>query len=89
MFEIDLFICIKMDLALIAYNGWCAIKTKPNQNRQSYMFTITFARNKIINDSSQELLPLACLLDMIRFRSKDCLKKIEKQSNPKVMTFFL
>ena len=29
MFKIELFICIKMDLALITYNGWCAIK--PNQ----------------------------------------------------------
>ena len=28
-FEIELFICIKMDLALITYIGWCAIK--PNQ----------------------------------------------------------
>ena len=28
-FKIELFICIKMDLALITYNGWCAIK--PNQ----------------------------------------------------------
>ena len=30
-FEIELFICIKMDLALITYNGWCAIK--PNQTK--------------------------------------------------------
>ena len=29
MFEIELFICIKMELELITYNGWCAIK--PNQ----------------------------------------------------------
>ena len=26
LFEIELFMCIKMDLALITYNGWCAIK---------------------------------------------------------------
>ena len=34
MFETELFICMKMDLALITYNNWCAIKpnqTKPNQ----------------------------------------------------------
>ena len=30
LFEIELFICIKMDLALITYNSWCAIK--PNQS---------------------------------------------------------
>ena len=29
LFEIELFICIKMNLALITYNGWCTIK--PNQ----------------------------------------------------------
>ena len=33
LFEIELFICTKMDLVLMTYNGWCAIKqTKPNQN---------------------------------------------------------
>ena len=33
LFEIELFICIKMDLAVITYNVSCAIKpnqTKPN-----------------------------------------------------------
>ena len=31
LFEIELIICIKMDVALITYNGWCAIK--PNQTK--------------------------------------------------------
>ena len=31
LFEIELFICIKMDLALMTYKGWCAIK--PNQTK--------------------------------------------------------
>ena len=34
MFEMKLFIYIKMDLTWITYNSWCAIKpnqTKPNQ----------------------------------------------------------
>ena len=31
LFEIELFICFKMDLALLTYNGWCAIK--PVQTR--------------------------------------------------------
>ena len=33
LFEIELFTCIKIDLVLISYNRWCAIKpnqTKPN-----------------------------------------------------------
>ena len=33
MFEIELFICIKMNLALITYSGWCAIK--PNQTNNN------------------------------------------------------
>ena len=33
MFEIELFICIRRDLALITYNGWYATnQTKPNQS---------------------------------------------------------
>ena len=34
LFEIEMFICIKIDLVLIIYNGWCAIKsnqTKPEK----------------------------------------------------------
>ena len=38
MFEIELFICIEMDLVLIAYNGWCAIK--PNQTTNSLYWVI-------------------------------------------------
>ena len=30
---IKLFICIKMDFALITYNGWCAIK--PNKTKKA------------------------------------------------------
>ena len=30
LFEMEPLICIKMDLALITYNDWCANKTKQN-----------------------------------------------------------
>ena len=33
LFEIGLFMCIKIDLALITYNGWYA--RKPNQTKQN------------------------------------------------------
>ena len=36
-FEIELFKCIKIDMASRTYNSWCAIKpnkTKPNQTSQ-------------------------------------------------------
>ena len=43
MFETELFICIKMYLALITYNGWCVIK--PNQT--IYQVACRFFSNKI------------------------------------------
>ena len=42
LFEINLFICIKMDLALITYKGWCTIK--PNQNLRNIHLWISWLR---------------------------------------------
>ena len=39
MLEKELFTCMKMDLVLITYNGWCAIKpnqTKPISNTNNF-----------------------------------------------------
>ena len=38
MFEIELFICIKMDFALITYNGWFTMKT--NQTKLIVSFSL-------------------------------------------------
>ena len=35
LLEIELFICMEMDLALITYNSWCAIK--PNLEQHGYV----------------------------------------------------
>ena len=37
LFEIELTICIKMDLAVITNKGWYAIKPKPNQTKLEYV----------------------------------------------------
>ena len=41
LFEIELFICIKMHLALISYNGWCAIKPKQSKPILLSIFTLS------------------------------------------------
>ena len=39
LFEIELLICIKMNLVLRTYNGWYVKKqTKPNQTKQTFSF---------------------------------------------------
>ena len=40
MFEIELFICLKMDLALITYNGWCTIKANQTLLEESLKFLL-------------------------------------------------
>ena len=45
LFEIELFIFIKMDLALITYNGWCTIK--PNKTKSTYLDFKIFRTNEI------------------------------------------
>ena len=40
LFEIELFIYIKLDLALITQNGWCVKKHKPNQHTHTHYIYI-------------------------------------------------
>ena len=43
LFEIELFICIKMELVLITYSGWCAIK--PNHTMCNKHFYLCYYRD--------------------------------------------
>ena len=55
MFEIKLLICIKMDLALIIYNGWCAMK--PNQTIDGSLTGITTPCQSRPKSNGNEIVP--------------------------------
>ena len=74
MFEIELFICIKMNLALITYNGWCDIK--PNQTKHTDTHTKVKKKKK---ETKEDWLQQQVTARTISKTTKFTKTKIEKK----------
>ena len=61
MFEIELFVCIKMDLESITYNGWYAIK--PNQTKPTSMHEKDVSQGQFYEESNWFKLRFFVFLD--------------------------